>query len=65
MSESQDPAQPSEVVANMPESFIGALAALRRAAQRARLIAQETGTDLIVVRSGQVVRVRPEQKGDT
>ena len=40
----------------------GALAALQRAAQRARLVAQQTGTDLIVVRAGQVVRVTPEGK---
>jgi predicted ABC-type ATPase len=40
--------------------FKGAHAAIRRAAQRARLVAQQTGTDLIVVRAGQVVRVRSE-----
>lgn len=37
----------------------GSLKALRRAAIRARLVAQQTGTDLIVVRSGKVVRVPP------
>ena len=37
----------------------GALNALRRAAVRARQIAEQTGTDLIVVRAGQVVRVPP------
>ena len=40
----------------------GSLAALRRAALRARQIAEQTGTDLIVVRAGQVVRVPPKQK---
>ena len=40
----------------------GSLHAIRRAALRARQVAQQTGTDLIVVRSGQVVRVRPENK---
>ena len=40
----------------------GSLKALRRAAVRARQIAEQTGTDLIVVRSGQVVRVPPKQK---
>lgn len=35
----------------------GALAAMQRAAERARRVAQETGTDLIVVRAGQVVRI--------
>jgi len=40
----------------------GSLLAIRRAALRARQVAQQTGTDLIVVRSGQVVRVPPQQK---
>ena len=40
----------------------GSLQAIRRAALRARQVAQQTGTDLIVVRSGQVVRVSPQQK---
>ncbi|SFD80277.1 hypothetical protein [Paracidovorax konjaci] len=40
--------------------FKGAQAAIRRAAQRARQLAQQTGTDLIVVRAGKVVRVRPD-----
>ena len=40
----------------------GSLQAIRRAALRARQVAQQTGTDLIVVRSGQVVRVSPKQK---
>lgn len=35
----------------------GAFAAMQRAAERARRVAQETGTDLIVVRAGQVVRI--------
>lgn len=40
----------------------GSLLAIRRAALKARQVAQQTGTDLIVVRSGQVVRVPPQQK---
>ena len=40
----------------------GSLAAMRRAAQRARQVAQQTSTDLIVVRAGQVVRVVPQPK---
>lgn len=40
----------------------GSLTAIRRAALRARQVAQQTGTDLIVVRAGQVVRVSPQQK---
>ena len=37
----------------------GALAAIKRAALSARKIADQTGTDLIVVRSGQLVRITP------
>ncbi len=40
----------------------GSLKALQRAAIRARQVAQQTGTDLIVVRSGKVVRVTPGAK---
>ena len=40
----------------------GSLTAIRRAALRAREVAEQTGTDLIVVRSGQVVRVPPQRK---
>ena len=40
----------------------GSLAAIRRAALRARQVAEQTGTDLIVVRLGQLVRVPPQQK---
>jgi hypothetical protein len=42
--------------------LMGSLHAIRRAAFRARQVAQQTGTDLIVVRSGQVVRVPPQPK---
>ena len=37
----------------------GALAALRRAALAARKLAQQTGTDLIVMRNGVITRVNP------
>lgn len=37
--------------------FKGAQTAIHRAAQRARQLAQQTGTDLIVIRAGQVVRL--------
>ena len=40
----------------------GSLMAIRRAALRARQVAEQTGTDLIVVRSGRVVRVPPQSK---
>ena len=60
--------KPKTVVANrlsgevLPIDVNGALKALRRAAVRARQVAEQTGTDLIVVRSGQIVRVRPQDK---
>jgi predicted ABC-type ATPase len=38
-----------------------ALEALRRAAQRAREIALQTGTDLVVVRDGRVVHISPRE----
>lgn len=48
--------------ARMDADVEGSLKALRRAAIRARQLAQQTGTDLIVVRAGKVVRVPPVQK---
>ena len=46
----------------LPNFVNGSLNALRRAAVRARQLAEQTGTDLIVVRSGHIVRVRPQDK---
>jgi hypothetical protein len=43
--------------------FRGSLAAIKRAAIRARQVAEQTGTDLIVMRSGKVVHVPPKQRG--
>lgn len=48
--------------ADVDAEIKGSWAAIRRAAQRARQLAQQTGTDLIVVRAGQVVRVAPQPK---
>jgi hypothetical protein len=42
---------------NIPDSVKGSLNALQRAAIRAKQVAQQTGTDLIVMRSGQLLRV--------
>jgi hypothetical protein len=42
--------------------FRGSLAAIKRAAVRARQLAEQTGTDLIVMRFGKVVRVPPKEK---
>ncbi len=41
----------------------GSMAAIKRAAIRARQVAEQTGTDLIVMRSGKVVHVPPKQRG--
>jgi hypothetical protein len=38
----------------------GSYVAIQRAAQQARLLAVQTGTDLIVFRQGQIVRVSPK-----
>ncbi|MBM5799637.1 MAG: hypothetical protein FJ077_02090 [Cyanobacteria bacterium K_DeepCast_35m_m2_023] len=39
----------------------GSLAALRRAAEEARRIAIQTGTDLIVFRNGEITRIPPQE----
>ena len=52
------------ITANADADIRGSWAAMRRAAQRARQVAQQTGTDLIVVRAGRVVRVAPPPKAD-
>lgn len=54
-----------EVPAGADADLKGSLAAIRRAAQRARQVAQQTGTDLIVVRGGRVVRVGPQPKANS
>lgn len=51
-----------ELPTNADADLKGSLTAIRRAAQRARKVAQETGTDLIVVRGGRVIRVEPQKK---
>lgn len=48
-------------VATVSASIQGADAAMRRAAQRARQLALQTGTDLIQFHAGKVVRVSPHQ----
>lgn len=40
----------------------GSLDALRRASVRARDLARQTGTDLIVLRNGRIVRLSPQEK---
>jgi predicted ABC-type ATPase len=40
----------------------GVLDAMRRAALRAREVARQTGTDLILARDGKVIRVKPTQE---
>ena len=42
----------------------GSLDALRRAAQRAWELARQTGTDVIVMRNGRIVRVNARDKKD-
>ncbi len=42
----------------------GALAALERAAQDARRIAIETGTELIIMRNGQLCLIPPDEIAD-
>lgn len=66
MTTSQQTNQPltriDQLLPGVDADLKGSLAAIRRAALRARQVAEQTGTDLIVVRSGQLVRVPPKQK---
>lgn len=39
--------------------------ALRRAAKRARVIARQTGTQLVYCYHGEVLRISPEEQGET
>ncbi|QHE88573.1 hypothetical protein [Hydrogenophaga sp. BPS33] len=48
--------------ANASANLKGSMAAMRRAAERARQVALQTGTDLIVFRNGQAVRLDPRQE---
>ena len=41
--------------------FVGAEAAIRRAARRARDVARRTGTPLVLWRDGKVVHVHPDE----
>ena len=52
----------SELPADSLPILKGSLAALRRAAQRARQVALQTGTDLIIVRDGRIVHVNPAEE---
>lgn len=52
----------AELPADADADFKGSLVAIRRAAVRARLLAAQTGTDLILARSGCVVRVAPDRE---
>ena len=51
-----------QVPADANADFRGSLAAMKRAAVRARQLTEETGTDLIVMRAGKGERVPPKQK---
>lgn len=51
-----------QVPADANADFRGSLAAIKRAAVRARQLAEQTGTDLIVMGAGKVVLVPPKEK---
>jgi len=59
--------EPEPVYEGLPRhasaALLGSLQAMRRAAQRAREVARQTGTALIVQRDGRVVRVDPTKPG--
>lgn len=54
-----DAAGALELPDSADEDLKGSLLAIRRAAVAARQLAARTGTDLIVLRAGQMVRVSP------
>jgi hypothetical protein len=54
-----EPKCPTDLSSQAGPHVRGALEAMRRAAFRAREIARQTGTDLILVRDGRGVRVKP------
>jgi hypothetical protein len=56
------PAYGARLPADADVDLKGSLQAIKRAAQRAREVALQTGTALIVQRAGQVVRVQPAEK---
>jgi predicted ABC-type ATPase len=58
------PERDAEAEAEADAIVNGALAALRRAAQAARKLAQQTGTDLIVMRNGVITRVNPNEENE-
>lgn len=43
------------------EDARNATAALERAAQRARIVAEQTNTAIIIMRDGQIMRVTPDK----
>ncbi len=51
--------EPSSKKPRHPD-FIGAEAAMRRAARRAHLIAHQAGTGVVVMRNGKVVEIEPD-----
>ena len=56
------PAPLPALPAGMKGDIAGSVEAMRRAARRARKVAQQTDTDLIVLRNGCVVRVHPAKE---
>lgn len=53
----------AELNAAQNPDIAGSYVALKRAAKRARLVAQQTDTALIVSRSGKTVRIEPKPEG--
>jgi predicted ABC-type ATPase len=56
----REPSSPYDISTDADAFVRGSMAALRRAAERARVIAEQTGTDLIVMRNGEMVRIKPQ-----
>lgn len=53
----------TELEAAKNPDIAGSYVAIKRAAKQARLVAQRTGTALIVSKAGEIVRVMPKPEG--
>ena len=53
----------AELDAAQNQDIAGSYVAIKRAAKQARVVAQRTGTALIVSRAGKTVRVMPKPEG--
>jgi hypothetical protein len=61
MSDLREPMNANDISNAKDPDLRASLGALRRAAQQARKTAIQTGTDLVIVKDGQMRRISPEE----